>query len=121
MSRAWRGKVVSTPEFDRWFKTLDESKRKKLQVAIKELAACGFNIRGNISTRLVGNGKGLSELRVQTLRALYAFDRNQNAVLLCGGDKAGEWTAWYEPAIRLARKTYAAHLASLPHQPGAAK
>src|SRR6476659_7528848 len=121
MSGTWRGKVVTTPEFDRWFKTLDDSRRKKLQTAINQLAATGPHIEGKYATRLVGNGKPFSELRVQTLRALYAFDRNRNAVLLCGGDKAGEWTDWYDSAFKVARHIFATHLASLPHIPGAAK
>lgn len=53
------------------------------------------------------HGGGLRELRVQSrgrpLRVFYRFDRRRNAVVLCGGSKAGVKQAiYYEEAIAVA-------------------
>jgi hypothetical protein len=45
----------------------------------------------------------MKELRVSkggAIRTLFAFD--PHAVLLIGGDKAGQWHVWYEEAIPIA-------------------
>ena len=36
------------------------------------------------------------------IRILFAFDPRRHAVLLIGGDKTGQWSAWCEKAIPLA-------------------
>jgi hypothetical protein len=41
---------------------------------------------------------------------LFIFDPERNAVLLVAGDKAGQWTAWYQRSIPLAEARYAAYL-----------
>ncbi|MFD4481523.1 hypothetical protein ACFWPU_36180 [Streptomyces sp. NPDC058471] len=38
------------------------------------------------------------------------FDPERNAVVLVGGDKAGNWTKWYHDAIKEAEATYATYL-----------
>ncbi|MCK9925817.1 type II toxin-antitoxin system RelE/ParE family toxin [Frankia sp. Mgl5] len=48
---------------------------------------------------------GASEVRI-----LFVFDPERRAVLLVAGDKAGQWSAWYERAIPLAEARYALHL-----------
>ena len=58
----------------------------------------------------------MKELRVSregALRVLFAFDPRRHAILLLGGDKTGEWTAWYRRAIREADDLYEAHLEEL--------
>jgi hypothetical protein len=47
----------------------------------------------------------MKELRVSkggAIRILFAFDPQRRAVLLLGGDKAGQWEAWYSEAIPVA-------------------
>ena len=44
------------------------------------------------------------------LRALFAFDPKRRAIVLLGGDKSGDWDAWYEKNIPLADDLYDAHL-----------
>jgi hypothetical protein len=47
----------------------------------------------------------MKELRVSkggAIRILFAFDPRRQAVLLIGGDKTGQWLAWYEEAISVA-------------------
>lgn len=44
----------------------------------------------------------MKELRASeggALQMLFAFDPRRQAILLLGGDKTGEWNAWYECAI----------------------
>ena len=50
----------------------------------------------------VGGGKNI--------RILFAFDPNRAAVLLLGGDKAGQWDSWYKTAIPRAEQLYRHHL-----------
>jgi hypothetical protein len=44
---------------------------------------------------------------------MFAFDPRRTAILLIGGDKSGEWSRWYEHAIREADALYDEHLAEL--------
>ncbi|MCO6010872.1 type II toxin-antitoxin system RelE/ParE family toxin [Actinoallomurus purpureus] len=50
---------------------------------------------------------GSSEVRI-----LFAFDPERQAVLLVGGDKSGDWNAWYEKVIPIAEERYYKHLQS---------
>ena len=55
----------------------------------------------------------MKELRPRggQLRVLFAFDPRRTAILLVGGDKTNEWSAWYERAIPEADRLYDEHLA----------
>jgi hypothetical protein len=44
---------------------------------------------------------GRSEIRV-----LFAFDPSRSALLLLGGDKAGNWQRWYRENIPIAEQLY---------------
>lgn len=57
----------------------------------------------------------MKELRSsrQHLRALFCFDPRRTAIVLLGGDKAGDWTGWYERNIPIADDLYDAYLAEL--------
>lgn len=52
----------------------------------------------------------LKELRVGTIRVLFAFGPDRVPVLLFAGDKAGEWTRWYPRAIKEAARLYREYL-----------
>ncbi|MFE9643917.1 type II toxin-antitoxin system RelE/ParE family toxin [Streptomyces sp. NPDC006365] len=56
---------------------------------------------------------GRSEVRV-----LFMFDPWRSAILLVAGDKAGNWTAWYDEAIPLAELRYAEYLAERMKESG---
>ena len=47
------------------------------------------------------------------LRALFAFDRQQRAVILVGGDKTNDWEGWNKRNIRVADERYDTHLRSI--------
>jgi hypothetical protein len=75
---------------------------------------------------LVGTIKGsalpnLKELRpgsagASEVRLLLVFDPRRQAVILVGGDKAGNWRGWYRTAIPLAETAYADHLSRIAKQ-----
>lgn len=44
------------------------------------------------------------------LRVLFVFDPARRAVLLVGGNKAGQWQSWYRRAIPAAERLYAEHV-----------
>ncbi|MGI8800402.1 MAG: type II toxin-antitoxin system RelE/ParE family toxin [Pseudonocardia sp.] len=44
------------------------------------------------------------------IRILFAFDPWRSAILLVGGDKAGNWQRWYRQAIPRAEQLYELYL-----------
>jgi hypothetical protein len=40
------------------------------------------------------------------IRVIFAFDPSRSALLLLGGDKAGNWQRWYRQNIPLAERLY---------------
>ncbi|WP_280271417.1 type II toxin-antitoxin system RelE/ParE family toxin [Nocardia wallacei] len=54
----------------------------------------------------------LKELRPRQtmIRILFVFDPWRSAILLVGGDKTGQWNAWYEQAIPHAESLYEIYL-----------
>lgn len=65
----------------------------------------------------------LKELRpgssgASEVRLLFVFDPIRQAVLLVGGDKAGDWRGWYDKAIPEAEAAYAEHLRRLWEKAG---
>jgi hypothetical protein len=60
----------------------------------------------------------LKEARIdRSVRVLFAFDSNQDAVMLVGGDKAGKWERWYPPNIKAAERLYDTHERSIGKEP----
>jgi hypothetical protein len=44
------------------------------------------------------------------VRILYAFDYRRRAILLLGGDKAGQWTEWYDRNVPKADRFFIRHV-----------
>ncbi|MEU2598836.1 type II toxin-antitoxin system RelE/ParE family toxin [Streptomyces hirsutus] len=44
------------------------------------------------------------------VRLLFVFDPERQAVILVGGDKAGNWSGWYRVSVPLAEQAYDDHL-----------
>ena len=58
----------------------------------------------------------MKELRCSqdgALRILFAFDPRREAILLVGGDKAGDWDNWYDRAVPEADRLYTEYLAEI--------
>jgi hypothetical protein len=107
--------VEITDQFRQWYLSLTDSQQQAITERVEHLETTGPMTRrpyvGEVAGAKVHN---LKELRVSTLRILFAFDPRQTAILLVGGDKAtGGWKGWYRTAIAEAVDLYEAHLAEL--------
>ncbi|MGN9841092.1 type II toxin-antitoxin system RelE/ParE family toxin [Nonomuraea sp. H19] len=110
---AWTVKV--TDEYAAWFRVLiKEDLESAIQVAqaVAALREEGPTLGRPLVDRLKGSklhhlkelrpgSRGLSEIRV-----IFAFDPTRAALLLLGGDKAGNWERWYKENIPLAEQLY---------------
>jgi hypothetical protein len=102
--------VEYTNEFEQWWVTLDESTQDSIDVAVMLLEERGPNLPFPYSSDVKGSRhQHMRELRVQhkgePYRILYAFDPRRAAVLLLGGNKAGN-DRWYEENVPKADKLY---------------
>lgn len=60
----------------------------------------------------------MKELRVGTIRILFAFEPRRAAILLIGGDKRDRWQEFYEQMIPLADELFDEHLMELESEGG---
>jgi hypothetical protein len=106
--------VDSTEEYDGWFERLPEDEQERIVAAIRILRqdgpALGRPLVDHIRRSRHANMK---ELRVGDLRILFAFDPKQQALLLLGGNKAGQWERWYDDNVPKADALFDAHLAKI--------
>ena len=83
-----------------------------MNVAIDMLAETGPGLGRPLVDTLHGSSiTNLKELRPRSgrdvaIRVLFVFDPWSQAVLLVAGNKAGDWSRWYQSAIPLAEVTY---------------
>ena len=73
----------------------------------------GRPIVERIHTSRHQNMKELRAAKGGALRVLFIFDPRRQVILLLGGDKSGEWNAWYEWAVPEADDLYDVYLAEL--------
>ncbi len=110
---AWSVKV--TEEYAAWFTTLiTDDLASAIQVAQavaalrEEGPALGRPLVDRIQDSRIHH---LKELRPGSagrseIRVLFAFDPTRSALLLLGGDKAGNWQRWYRENIPIAERLY---------------
>lgn len=110
---AWSVKV--TEEYAAWFTALiKEDLASAIQVAqaVAALREEGPALGRPLVDRIQGSRiHHLEELRPGSagrseIRVLFAFDPTRSALLLLGGDKAGNWQQWYRENIPLAEQLY---------------
>ena len=102
-----------------WMASLDDVTYDRVLAALNILQAEG----PGLGRPLVDNVKGsrfphMKELRPpssgrQTIRILFAFDPQREAITLVAGDKTNNWTRWYRKNIPLADDLYEQHLKDL--------
>lgn len=108
-----------THECRDWFMALDESDTLAVVAAVTVLEEKGpVAGRPTVAEIDLSKEKGshphnLKELRAGSIRILFLFDPRRSAVLLVGGNKAGNWARWYHEAIPLAERLYDEYLADL--------
>jgi hypothetical protein len=86
--------VVTTDEYEDWYRSLDALEQAAVINVVTKLRALGYELGAPHSSALEGTDLPLRELRPKQghspLRVIYAFDPARQAVLLIGGDKAGD-------------------------------
>jgi hypothetical protein len=112
---AWE--VEFTEEFERWWTQLDEAVQDAIDRSVRLLEARGPMLMFPHSSDIRGAKHGnLRELRVQVggapYRIFYAFDPRRTAILLVGGNKAGD-DQFYERMVPIADRIYGEHLDQL--------
>ncbi|WDZ86958.1 type II toxin-antitoxin system RelE/ParE family toxin [Micromonospora cathayae] len=112
-NRRWSVRV--TGEVRQWLRDLrqaDPSTYHSVSVAIDMLAEVGPALGRPLVDTLRGSQvSNLKELRPRSgrdvaVRVLFVFDPWSQAVLLVTGNKAGNWTRWYDEHVPLAEKVY---------------
>jgi hypothetical protein len=110
---AWAVKV--TDEYAVWFGTLikeDLGSASLVAQAVAALREAGPTLGRPLVDRLKGGDlHHLKELRPGStgrseIRIIFAFDPTRSALLLLGGDKAGNWERWYRDNIPIAEQLY---------------
>ncbi len=112
--RTWE--IVFTPEAERWLKSLNSKDSHRIGAAIDHLRHHGPTLgRERVDSIRGSRYHNMKELRSAGghLRALFAFDPDQRAVILVGGDKTNDWDGWYKRNIRVADERYDTHLRSI--------
>jgi hypothetical protein len=106
--------VEYTDEFGVWWEMLGERSQEDIAAVVTQLEARGPQLPFPYSSAIEGSRHGhMRELRVQSggdpLRIFYAFDPRRTAILLIGGNKAGD-RRFYERMIPLADRLYDRYL-----------
>jgi hypothetical protein len=110
---AWQVKV--TEEYAAWFTTLikeDVISAMQVAQAVAALREEGPSLGRPLVDRIKGSKiHHLKELRPGSagrseIRVIFAFDPTRSALLLLGGDKAGNWQRWYRDNIPVAEQLY---------------
>jgi len=110
---AWSVKV--TEEYATWFTALikeDLASAVQVAQAVAALREEGPALGRPLVDRIQGSKiHHLKELRPGSagrseIRVLFAFDPTRSALLLLGGDKAGNWQRWYRQNIPVAEQLY---------------
>ena len=103
--------------FEDWFKNLEEDLQDSIAFSVGILEEHGHQLgRPHVDTLSGSTLNNLKELRVQhagePYRILFAFDPKREALLLIGGNKAGN-KRWYDEIIPKAEAIFEEHLAEL--------
>ena len=112
---AWE--VEFTAEFETWWGDLNPDQQEALTARVGLLSEFGPGLGRPVVDRIEGSRHAhMKELRASkdgALRVLFAFDPRRTAILLLGGDKSGQWIAWYARAIPEADWLFDEHLREL--------
>ena len=114
-----RWSVRVTGEVRHWLRDLrhdDPASYESVRVAVDKLAEVGPGLGRPLVDTLRGSSlRNLKELRPRSgrdvaIRVLFVFDPWSQAVLLVAGNKAGDWSRWYQRHIPAAEIAYKAWL-----------
>lgn len=108
-----------TEQAEKWFLGLGHRDRRRVAEAVDALVAGGPTLGRPIADRIVGSRhRNMKELRSVGghLRLLFAFDPRRTAIVLLGGDKAGDWAGWYKRNVPIADDLYDAYLVEIERE-----
>lgn len=110
--------VTVSEEARAFLRGLTDDERNEVEACILLLRKFGPNLhRPYADTLKNSKHSNMKELRVRNerkqFRILYAFDPQQNAILLVGGDKVSLGRRWYPKFIGIADRLYDKHLENL--------
>jgi hypothetical protein len=111
---AWE--VEYTNQFGEWWDDLTEEEQEAVTAAVNVLQRGGPSLgRPLVDTIKQSRHKNMKELipPASDIRVLFAFDPRRAAILLIGGDKSGEWSAWYDRMVPVADGLFDEHLREL--------
>jgi hypothetical protein len=101
--------VILLEEVEHWYFTLDPDSMAAVTGAIDLLELEGPTL-GRPTVDQVNGSKfhNMKELRPAgtSIRVLFIFDPQRQAILLLGGDKSGNWKSWYDKNIPVAEQRY---------------
>ena len=109
--------VILVEEVADWFITIaetDTDTSDAVTAAIDRLASEGPTLGRPTADRVKASTQhNMKELRPAgtSIRILFIFDPDRQAVLLTAGDKAGNWNHWYTENIPIAESRYTNWLA----------
>jgi len=95
---------------------LEEDEQEAIDAAVEVLEERGPGLgRPLVDNVHQSKHPNMKELRPLggTMRILFAFDPRRTAILLVGGDKAGQWNRWYRENVPVADRVFDDHLAEL--------
>jgi hypothetical protein len=112
---AWS--IDSTARYDDWFADLTDDEQERIVAAIRILRDDGPALgRPLVDHIKMSRHANMKELRIRHMRILFAFDPNQRALLLLGGNKEGKWDRWYDEHVPEADRLFDRHLASIQEE-----
>jgi hypothetical protein len=111
--RRWE---VDLTLIEAWIDTLDDEEYDTLIAALEQLEEHGPVTRRPFVDTVEGSTHpNMKELRPRAtksgayIRALFAFDIRSRAIMLVAGDKAGNWSKWYDRNIPIADRLFSSH------------
>ncbi|MFT4036034.1 MAG: type II toxin-antitoxin system RelE/ParE family toxin [Patulibacter sp.] len=105
-----------TDEFEAWWDELPEREQGAIAERVDLLARRGPALKRPVVGEIKASRHHprMKELIVEegaaSIRILFAFDPRRAALLLLGGDKAGNWRRWYVQNVPIADDLYDEHL-----------
>jgi hypothetical protein len=105
--------IEYTDQFEVWWDSLTEDEQERVAEGVTALEMAGPSLgRPWVDTVKGSQHQKMKELRPRSgnLRILFAFDRRRTGILLIGGDKANDWSGWYERMIPVADDLYDEHV-----------
>jgi hypothetical protein len=113
LSKPRRWEIEFTPQAERWYMGLRPDDAHRIAAAVDQLEREGPHLgRPYVDSIKGSRHHNMKELRSVGghLRALFAFDPRQHAIVLVGGDKTNDWKGWYRRQIPHADRAYTNHL-----------